>query len=74
MIANKLIMYLTCAYLKKGSNVFNILLLYEDEDFLLLFHDGDRYHTETSPLICGAKSMDWFLYDNCRRHENRKVF
>ena len=36
------------------------------------FQDGGRYHIETSPLICGAKSMDWFLYDNGLRLE--KVF
>ena len=33
------------------------------------FHDGGRYHIETSPLICFPKSMDWFLYDNGLRHE-----
>ena len=31
-----------------------------------LFHDGGRYHIETS-LLC--KSMDWFLYDNGLRYE-----
>ena len=36
---------------------------------LLTLYDGGRYHIETSPLICGAKSMDWFLYDNGLRHE-----
>ena len=36
------------------------------------FQDGGRYHIETSPSICGAKSMDWFLYDNGLRLE--KVF
>ena len=42
--------------------------------FPKLFHDGDRYHIETSPLICSAnKSMDWFLYDNGLRHERVKV-
>ena len=30
-----------------------------------LFHDGGRYHIETS----ASKSMDWFLYDNGLRHE-----
>ena len=34
-----------------------------------LFHDGGRYHIETSPLICSVKSMDWFLLDNGFRHE-----
>ena len=33
-----------------------------------LFHDGDRYHAETSPLM-QSKSMDWFLYDNGLCHE-----
>ena len=32
------------------------------------FHDGGRYHIETSPLIA-----DWFLYDNGLRHERVKV-
>ena len=39
---------------------------------LLNSHDGGRYHIETSPLIC--KSMDWFLYDNGRRHESLKGY
>ena len=30
--------------------------------FLELFHDGGRYHIETSPLICGAN-------DNGLHHE-----
>ena len=34
-----------------------------------LFHDGGRYHIETSPLILFRKSVDWFLYDNGLRHE-----
>ena len=38
-----------------------------------LFHDGGRYHIETSPLIC-RKSMDWFVYDNGLRHERFKDF
>ena len=25
-----------------------------------LFHDGDRYHVETSPLICGANQWTGF--------------
>ena len=32
------------------------------------FHEGGRYHTE----IMLRKSMDWFLYDNGRRHEGVK--
>ena len=36
----------------------------------LIFHDGGRYHIETSPFICFA--MDWFLYDNGPRHERVK--
>ena len=36
---------------------------------LKLFHDGGRYHIETSPLILLGKSMDWFLYDNDLPHE-----
>ena len=41
-----------------------------------LFHDGDRYHRETSLLICYpnqrtgfSKSVDCFLYDNGLLHE-----
>ena len=37
-----------------------------------LFQDGGRYHIETNPLICGAKSMDWLLYDNGLRLERVK--
>ena len=33
-----------------------------------LFHDGGRYHIETSPLIC----FHWFLCDNGLRHERVK--
>ena len=33
------------------------------------FHDGGRYHIETSPLIC----FDWFLYDIGLRHERVKI-
>ena len=36
-----------------------------------LFHDGGRYHVETSPLLC--KSMDWFLYDNGLRPERVNI-
>ena len=37
-----------------------------------LFYDGDPYDIETSPLICSAKSNDWFLYDRDLRHERVK--
>ena len=37
-----------------------------------LFHNGHRYHIETSPLL--RKSMDWFLFDNSLRHERVKWF
>ena len=35
----------------------------------LMFHDGDPYHIETSPLIC----LDWFLHDMDLRHERVKL-
>ena len=37
---------------------------------LYLFHDGGRYHIETSQLI--VEQMYWFLYDNGLRHERVK--
>ena len=47
---------------------------------LELFHDGDRYHIETSPLICSANQWTGFymitasvmkeLKYNLRRHLN----
>ena len=36
---------------------------------IYLFHDGGRYHIETIPLICGAKS----IYDNGLRHERVNI-
>ena len=39
----------------------------------LLFQDGGRYHTETSPLICRANQWTGFLYDNDLRHERVKL-
>ena len=34
---------------------------------------GGCYHIETRPLICRAKSMDWFVYDKGLRHEIVKM-
>ena len=34
----------------------------------LFFHDGDRYHIETSPLLRANP-----LYDNGLRHERVKI-
>ena len=36
------------------------------------FHDGGRYHIETSPFICGANQLTG-LYDNGLRHERVKA-
>ena len=36
---------------------------------LELFHDGGRYHIETSPF---ALQMDWVLYDNGLHHKRVK--
>ena len=71
-----------CKAVGKKTNI-NRLSSRNKEQYLfecfLLFHDGDRYHIETRPLICGAnrnqandlrsKSMNGFLYDNVSRHE-----
>ena len=44
----------------------------------LLFHDGGRYHIETSPLICSSNQWTGFyMNDNKLRHErvtNEKGF
>ena len=47
----------------KRNNCLNLIFMLND--FFItrshsLFHDGGRYHIETSPLIC--RVMDWFLY------------
>ena len=64
-----------------GNNMIHLLcqpissqrsLFIPSEKIRKPFQDGGRYHIETSPLICVAKSMDWFLYDNGLRLE--KVF
>ena len=57
----------------KFSKIFSIKKAYTRKifasyQFTLLFHDGGRYHIETSPLFI----MDWFLYDNGLRHERVK--
>ena len=71
-----------CKVAAKKMNI-NRLSSRNKEQYLfecfLLFHDGDRYHIETRPLIYGAnrnqaidlrsKSMNGFLYDNGSRHE-----
>ena len=67
--------------------VFSLLTLNSNcllSSIYKLFHDGGRYHIETSPLIyrenqfidLQGKSMDWFLYDNGLRHVrlNMKIF
>ena len=33
---------------------------YDLSSFLKPFHDGGRYHIETSPLICGANQWTGF--------------
>lgn len=39
--------------------------------FREFFHNGGRYHKETSPLIC--KSMDWFLFHGDLHHKRVTV-
>ena len=38
-----------------------LLFLSRPAYFLELFHDGDRYHIETSPLICSANQWTGFF-------------
>ena len=56
----------------------------------LLFHDGDPYHIETSPLICSANQWTCFymietyfmkklMYENCSKgtvtqHKKKHLF
>ena len=45
--------------------------------FTLLFHDGGRYHIETSPLICSSNQWTGFYMNDKLRHErvtNEKGF
>ena len=58
-----------------SMNLLKIIvkICYLPSNIIDLFHDGGRYHIETSPLIC-RKSMDWFVYDNGLRHERFKDF
>ena len=52
------------------SILISLLLFQLDK----LFHEGDRYHIETSRLICRAK-RDWFVYDRGLRHGKvKKLF
>ena len=41
-----------------------------NHEYIQLFYDGGRYHTETKPLICSANQ--WFLHYNVLRHERVK--
>ena len=49
-------------------HIFYKCIFMSPRSALSLSWDGP-YHIETSPLICPAKSMDWFLYDRHLHHE-----